>query len=62
MRALRGVNASMVLIRLNPIIRGWTAYYRTVVSSAAFRSVGQREPRPELLLAERALYRLMMAE
>jgi RNA-directed DNA polymerase len=36
MRALRGANATMVLVRLNPIIRGWTAYYRTVVSSEAF--------------------------
>ena len=33
MRALRGPNAQTVLIRLNPIIRGWSAYYRTVVSS-----------------------------
>ncbi len=39
MRALRGANASMVLIRLNPIIRGWAAYYRTVVSSAAFAAL-----------------------
>ena len=36
MRALRGANADAVLIRLNPIIRGWSAYYRTVVSSEAF--------------------------
>jgi RNA-directed DNA polymerase len=36
MRALRGSNAPAVLIRLNPIIRGWAAYYRTVVSSEAF--------------------------
>ncbi len=36
MRALRGANAPAVLKRLNPIIRGWTAYYRTVVSSDAF--------------------------
>jgi RNA-directed DNA polymerase len=28
MRALRGHNAQMVLIRLNPIIRGWSVYYR----------------------------------
>ena len=33
MRALRGHNAQMVLIRLNPIIRGWSAYYRHVVSA-----------------------------
>jgi RNA-directed DNA polymerase len=36
MRALRGANASMVLLRLNPIIRGWATYYRTVASSEAF--------------------------
>jgi RNA-directed DNA polymerase len=35
-RALRGANAVAVIQRLNPIIRGWSAYYRTVVSSAAF--------------------------
>ena len=28
MRSLRGTNAEAVLIRLNPIIRGWSAYYR----------------------------------
>jgi len=36
MHALRGTNAAAVLHRLNPIIRGWAAYYRTVVSSKAF--------------------------
>ncbi len=35
-RALRGANAAAVIQRLNPIIRGWSAYYRTVVSSEAF--------------------------
>jgi RNA-directed DNA polymerase len=39
MRALRGANAALVLIRLNPIIRGWAAYYRTVVSSEAFSAL-----------------------
>ncbi len=39
MRALRGANARMVLFRLNPIIRGWAAYYRTVVSSEAFSAL-----------------------
>src|SRR6266511_2817339 len=34
-RALRGANAAMVLVRLNPIIRGWAAYYRTVVSRSS---------------------------
>ncbi|WP_018790473.1 group II intron reverse transcriptase/maturase [Salinispora arenicola] len=36
MRALRGANAAAVLHRLNPIIAGWAAYYRTVVSSRVF--------------------------
>jgi RNA-directed DNA polymerase len=36
MRALRGANAEAVLQRLNPIIRGWTAYYRIAVSSKTF--------------------------
>jgi RNA-directed DNA polymerase len=36
MRALRGANAAAVLIRLNPIIRGWATYYRGVVSSKTF--------------------------
>jgi RNA-directed DNA polymerase len=36
MRSLRGANAAAVLIRLNPIIRGWAAYYRGAVSSQAF--------------------------
>jgi RNA-directed DNA polymerase len=39
LRALRGANAAMVLVRLNPIIRGWAAYYRTVVSSEAFQKL-----------------------
>jgi RNA-directed DNA polymerase len=39
MRALRGANALAVLVRLNPIIRGWAAYYRTVVSSQAFTAL-----------------------
>lgn len=38
-RALRGANALAVLKRLNPIIRGWAAYYRTVVSSEAFKAL-----------------------
>ncbi len=36
MKALRGANATAVLQRLNPIIRGWSAYYRTVVSTRTF--------------------------
>jgi RNA-directed DNA polymerase len=39
MRALRGANAATVLARLNPIIRGWATYYRTVVSSEAFSAL-----------------------
>src|SRR5260370_33846451 len=35
-RFLRGANASAVLARLNPIVRGWSAYYRSVVSSQVF--------------------------
>jgi RNA-directed DNA polymerase len=36
LRSLRGSNARAVLRRLNPIIRGWAAYYRTQVSAEAF--------------------------
>ena len=36
MKALRGSNAPAVIKRLNPIIRGWSAYYRTVVSRQMF--------------------------
>jgi RNA-directed DNA polymerase len=38
-RALRGGNAMTVIATLNPIIRGWAAYYRGVVSSRAFSSL-----------------------
>ena len=38
-RSLRGANIAMVLQRLTPIIRGWSAYYRTVVSSELFSSL-----------------------
>ena len=41
MKALRGANANAVLQRLNPIIRGWSAYYRTVVSSRVFAQLDQ---------------------
>jgi RNA-directed DNA polymerase len=34
--ALRGANADAVIARLNPVITGWAAYYRTGVSSLAF--------------------------
>src|SRR5205085_7377141 len=33
LRSLRGSNAQAVIKRLNPIIRGWAAYYRTQVSA-----------------------------
>jgi RNA-directed DNA polymerase len=36
LRSLRGANAQAVIKRLNPIVRGWAAYYRTQVSSAIF--------------------------
>jgi RNA-directed DNA polymerase len=36
-RKLRGLNAVVVITTLSPIIRGWAAYYRTVVSSRVFR-------------------------
>jgi RNA-directed DNA polymerase len=39
MRALRGANAQAVLHRLNPVVRGWSAYYRTVVSSEVFAAL-----------------------
>jgi RNA-directed DNA polymerase len=39
MKALRGHNAQMVLLRLNPIIRGWSAYYRHCVSARVFSQV-----------------------
>ncbi len=39
MRTLRGSNAAAVLAALTPIIRGWAAYYRGVVSSRTFKSL-----------------------
>ena len=39
LRSLRGANAQAVIARLNPIIRGWPAYYRTVVSSEIFAAL-----------------------
>jgi RNA-directed DNA polymerase len=38
-RSLRGSNAMAVIARLNPIIRGWAAYYRGVVASETFGSL-----------------------
>jgi len=39
MVALRGANAVAVLKKINPIVRGWSAYYRTVVSSEIFTAL-----------------------
>jgi RNA-directed DNA polymerase len=39
LRILRGSNAGAVIARLNPIIRGWAAYYRGVVSSKVFNDL-----------------------
>jgi RNA-directed DNA polymerase len=39
LRSLRGSNARAVTRRLNPIIRGWAAYYRTQVSSQTFKAL-----------------------
>jgi RNA-directed DNA polymerase len=41
MRTLRGGNAMAVIATLNPIIRGWAAYYRGVVSSKVFRTLDE---------------------
>jgi RNA-directed DNA polymerase len=38
-RALHGANAEAVINALNPIIRGWAAYYRTVVSKEIFSAL-----------------------
>jgi len=39
MRLLRGSNAMAVIVRLSPIVRGWAAYYRAVVSSRVFTTL-----------------------
>jgi RNA-directed DNA polymerase len=39
MKALRGANVSAVLHKIDPVVRGWSAYYRTVVSSDAFSAL-----------------------
>jgi RNA-directed DNA polymerase len=41
LRSLRGTNAPTVIKKLNPIIRGWAAYYRTQVSSEVFGALDQ---------------------
>jgi RNA-directed DNA polymerase len=35
-RSLHGANAAAVVFRLNPVVRGWSAYYRSVVSGRVF--------------------------
>jgi RNA-directed DNA polymerase len=40
MRRLRGSNAMAVIAALNPVIRGWTAYHRCMVSSKTFNALG----------------------
>jgi RNA-directed DNA polymerase len=39
MWSLRGANAQAVLKRLNPIIRGWSAYYQGAVSNETFNAL-----------------------
>ena len=39
LRTLRGGNTMAVIATLNPVIRGWAAYYRGVVSSRLFGSL-----------------------
>jgi RNA-directed DNA polymerase len=39
LRSLRGSNAMAVITRLSSIVRGWSAYYRTVVSSRVFTTL-----------------------
>lgn len=38
-RALRGANAAAVLRAINPIVRGWAAYYRGAASKATFTAL-----------------------
>jgi RNA-directed DNA polymerase len=38
-RTMRGSNALALIARLNPIVRGWAAYYRTAVSSEVFHTL-----------------------
>ena len=39
MLALRGANVAAVLRKINPIVRGWAAYYRGVVSTETFQAL-----------------------
>lgn len=54
MLALRGANAPAVIRTLNPIVRGWAAYYRGVVSTDTFQSLDEHVWR---LTYKWALYR-----
>jgi RNA-directed DNA polymerase len=38
-RSLRGSNVTAVLAKITPIVRGWVAYYRTVVSTRVFAAL-----------------------
>jgi RNA-directed DNA polymerase len=40
MRRLRGSNAAAVIAALTPLIRGWAAYHRGMVSSEVFNALG----------------------
>jgi Group II intron, maturase-specific domain/Reverse transcriptase (RNA-dependent DNA polymerase) len=44
--ALRGSNAAAIIAALTPIIRGWAAYYRGVVSKRTFRALDDYLDRP----------------
>ena len=57
MRALRGANAPAVLATLNPIMRGWAAYYRGVVSSKVFTSAGRLPVEAHLQVGQHAATR-----
>ncbi|WTO35960.1 group II intron reverse transcriptase/maturase [Streptomyces achromogenes] len=39
MHGLRGSNEKAVIVKLNPIIRGWAAYYRGVVAAEVFKDI-----------------------
>ncbi|MFE1961557.1 group II intron reverse transcriptase/maturase [Streptomyces sp. NPDC059479] len=39
MLRMRGANSGAVLAKFSPIVRGWTAYYRSAACSRAFRSM-----------------------
>ncbi|MEY9211479.1 group II intron reverse transcriptase/maturase [Thermobifida halotolerans] len=41
MHRLRGSNAGAVVLALTPVIRGWSAYYRGVVSSRVFKKLDE---------------------